>query len=45
MKARDVTDTLELALKMSGCDQATVVQKPRLLSDNGSFYVAADLAN
>ena len=45
MKAADVTDTLELALEASGCDQATVVQKPRLLSDNGSSYVAADLAD
>ncbi len=45
MKAEDITDTLELALKASGCDQATVIHKPRLLSDNGSSYVAADLAD
>ena len=45
MKAGDVTDTLELALEASGCDGATVVQKPRLLSDNGSSHVAADLAD
>ncbi len=44
MKVSDVTDTLELALEVSGCDHATIVQKPRLLSDNGSSYVAADLA-
>ena len=44
MKAEDVTDTLELALKASGCDQAAVVHRPRLLSDNGSSYVAGDLA-
>ena len=44
MKAADVTDTLELALIASGCDNAAVVQKPRLLSDNGSSYVAAELA-
>lgn len=44
MKAEDVTDTLELALDASGCNSATVVKKPRLLSDNGSSYVAADLA-
>ena len=31
MRTEDVTDTLELALKASGCDQATVVQKPRLV--------------
>ena len=34
MKAGDVTDTLEMALEASGCDQATVRHKPRLLSDN-----------
>jgi transposase InsO family protein len=45
MKAGDVTDTLELALEASGCAHATVVQRPRLLSDNGSSYVAADLAD
>ena len=45
MTAADVTDTLELALEASGCNQATVIQKPRLLSDNGSSYVAADLAD
>jgi hypothetical protein len=28
MKAGNVTDTLELALKASGCDQATVFHKP-----------------
>ena len=45
MRAKDVTDTLDLALQASGCDQAIVVHKPRLLSDNGSSYVAADLAD
>jgi transposase InsO family protein len=45
MKAEDVTDTLEMALKASGCDQATVVHKPRLLSDNGSSYIAGELAD
>ncbi len=44
MKARDVTDTLEDALAVSGCDKATVVHKPRLLSDNGSSYISGDLA-
>jgi|GEM_PF-1916961 hypothetical protein len=28
----------------SGCDQATVRHKPRLLSDNGPSYVSSDLA-
>jgi putative transposase len=44
MKAEDVTDTLQLALIASGCDQARVIHKPRLLSDNGSSYVSGDLA-
>ena len=44
MKADDVTDTLKLALKASGCDNAKVIQKPRLLSDNGSSYISSDLA-
>jgi hypothetical protein len=38
MKAGDVTETLELALEASGCDQAEVIHKPRRLSDNGSSY-------
>jgi transposase InsO family protein len=45
MKADDVTDTLEMALQASGCDHANVVHKPRLLSDNGSSYIAGDLAD
>ena len=44
MRADDVTETLNLALKASGCDRAKVVHKPRLLSDNGSSYISGDLA-
>ena len=44
MRAEDVTDTLDLALQASGCDQVHVVHKPRLLSDSGSSYVSGDLA-
>ena len=44
MKAEDVTATLELALQSSGLHQAGLTQRPRLLSDNGSSYIAADLA-
>lgn len=44
MRAEDVTGTLDLALHASECDQAHVVHKPRLLSDNGSSYVSGDLA-
>ena len=45
MKAEDVTDTLNLALVASGCDRATVRQRPRLLSDNGPCYIAGELAD
>src|SRR5512138_190146 len=44
MKAEDVTATLELALQASGLHEATPAQRPRLLSDNGSSYIAGDLA-
>jgi transposase InsO family protein len=44
MKTEDVTNTLQLALTASGCDQARVVHKPRLLSDNGPGYVSGELA-
>jgi len=44
MRTEDVTDTLDLALQASGCDQVHVVHKPRLLSDNGSSYVSGELA-
>ena len=39
-----MTDTLDLALQASGCDQVHVVHKPRLLSENGSSYVSGELA-
>ena len=44
MKTSDVTDTLDIALQASGCDQAHVVHKPRLLSGNGASYVSGELA-
>jgi putative transposase len=44
MKAEDVTATLVLALKASGLDTASVLHRPRLLSDNGSSYISTDLA-
>jgi transposase InsO family protein len=44
MAAADVTDTLELALAASGCTQARVRHRPRLLSDNGPGYLAGELA-
>lgn len=45
MRAKDVTDTIELALATSGCDQAVVQHKPRLLRDNGSCYISSELAD
>jgi putative transposase len=44
MKTEDVTDTLELALTASGCNQAHVRHRLRLLSDNGASYVSGELA-
>jgi putative transposase len=44
MKADDVTATLEMALNALGLDKATVLQRPWLLSDNGSSYISEDLA-
>jgi putative transposase len=45
MCASDVMATLDQALAASGLNSATVVQRPRLLSDNGASYVAGDLAD
>ncbi|CAA2144303.1 hypothetical protein MBLL_03426 [Methylobacterium bullatum] len=45
MQASDVTATLDLALGAAGLDQARVMQRPRLLSDNGPSYVASDLTD
>src|SRR3954451_12656424 len=44
MQASDVTETLERALAASGLNQVSVVHRPRLLTDNGSSYIAGDLA-
>ena len=33
-----------MALHASGCDQANVIHRPRLLSDNGASYISGDLA-
>jgi transposase InsO family protein len=45
MTAVDVTDTLHLALQASGLDKVGADRRPRLLSDNGPSYVAADLSD
>jgi transposase InsO family protein len=45
MQASDVTATLDLALAAAGLDHVQVAHRPRLLTDNGSSYVAGDLAD
>ena len=45
MKAEDATATLELALQASGLEQVEMVHRPRLLLDNGSSCISADLAS
>src|SRR5580700_1065139 len=44
MTAEDAITTLELALRASGLLETEPRRRPRLLSDNGSSYVAGDLA-
>ena len=44
MRAEDATATLDLALQASGLEQANPADRPKLLSDNGSSYIADDLA-
>jgi putative transposase len=45
MRTEDVTDTLDMALEVSGCGSANVHHRPRLLSDNGPSYIAGELAD
>ena len=44
MAASDVSATLQQALAVAGLDRATLMHRPRLLSDNGPSYVSAELA-
>jgi len=44
MNADDVEDTLVMALKKSGLEQARVRHHPRLLTDNGPAYLSKELA-
>jgi transposase InsO family protein len=43
MAAKDVSDTLKLALDASGLEAANVKHRPQLLSDNGPSYVSTEL--
>lgn len=45
MAHTDVQDTLDLALAATGVTQVALKHRPRLLSDNGSAYISADLAD
>ena len=45
MTAKDVTDTLDLALQACGLDRDKVEHRPRLLSDNGPCYVSSELGD
>ncbi|MEM1275787.1 MAG: hypothetical protein AAGH74_04615 [Pseudomonadota bacterium] len=45
MMTGDVTDVLGLALKASGCNQATVLNKPQLLNGKSSSHISNDLAD
>ena len=45
MQASDVTVTLDVARAKTGVDRVRVVQRPRLLSDNGPCYVSQELAD
>jgi putative transposase len=44
MAASDVSDTLQVALQVSGLDQVKVLHRPCLLSDNGPSYVSSELS-
>jgi putative transposase len=43
MTAEDVKMTLDLALSTTGVKHVHVLQRPRLLSDNGACFIAAEL--
>jgi len=43
MKAEDVKNTLDMALEKTGVNYVHVVQRPRLLSDNGSCFISHEL--
>lgn len=45
MGAKDVTNTLDDALRFTGLDQVKVNHKPRLLSDNGPCYISGELSD
>ena len=44
MQAPDVMKTLDLARAATGVDRVSVAYRPRLLSDNGPYYISEQLA-
>ena len=45
MKAEDVKNTLDMAIAETGVEHVQVVQRPRLLSDNGACFISHELKN
>ncbi len=43
MKTEDVKNTLDMAIEKTGVEHVHVVQRPRLLSDNGSCFISHEL--
>jgi len=43
MQAEDVKETLDMAIERAGVEHVRVVQRPRLLSDNGPCYLSREL--
>ena len=43
MKAEDVKNTLDMAIAKTGVEHVQVVQRPRLLSDNGACFISHEL--
>jgi putative transposase len=43
MKAEDVKNTLDMAIERTGVEHVHVVQRPRLLSDNGACFISHEL--
>ena len=43
MKSEDVMETLDMAIAETGIENVKVIQKPRLLSDNGPCYISSSL--
>ena len=44
MSTKDVSDTLDDALRLTNLDQLKVKHKPRVLNDNGPSYISGELA-